>query len=169
MNLVSNDVRRFDDAMPFWVFLWVGPLELTCVLVLLSIQLGAPAAFAGVATMLLVIPLQVCQLSLPAYCIRIKLNSPLLPCCHGMTWLLEPSTGTCEVLLGSRFIGESISLKNVRQFYCLTPHWNDSMADEAIGRLLGTSHTSRWARARRALIYTSMHPCPLTTPSTAWT
>ena len=60
MNLVSNDVRRFDDAMPFWAFLWVGPLELTCVLVLLSIQLGAPAAFAGVATMLLVIPLQVC-------------------------------------------------------------------------------------------------------------
>ena len=64
MNLVSNDVRRFDDAMPFWAFLWVGPLELTCVLVLLSIQLGAPAAFAGVATMLLVIPLQVCRLGL---------------------------------------------------------------------------------------------------------
>ena len=67
MNLVSNDVRRFDDAMPFWAFLWVGPLELTCVLVLLSIQLGAPAAFAGVATMLLVIPLQVCHLSVPAH------------------------------------------------------------------------------------------------------
>ena len=76
VNLVSNDVRRFDDAMPFWAFLWVGPLELTCVLVLLSIQLGAPAAFAGVATMLLVIPLQVCQLG-------------LLPngiCCHLQGW-----------------------------------------------------------------------------------
>ena len=24
VNLVSNDVRRFDDAMPFWVFLWAG-------------------------------------------------------------------------------------------------------------------------------------------------
>ena len=68
VNLVSNDVRRFDDAMPFWVFLWVGPLELICVLILLSIQLGAPAAFAGVATMLLVIPLQVCQLGLPVHC-----------------------------------------------------------------------------------------------------
>lgn len=71
MNLVSNDVRRFDDAMPFWAFLWVGPLELTCVLILLSIQLGAPAAFAGVATMLLVIPLQVCQLGLLLHCHRI--------------------------------------------------------------------------------------------------
>ena len=59
VNLVSNDVRRFDDAMPFWVFLWGGPLELICVLILLSIELGPPAAFAGVATMLLVIPTQV--------------------------------------------------------------------------------------------------------------
>ena len=24
VNLVSNDVRRFDDAMPLWVFLWAG-------------------------------------------------------------------------------------------------------------------------------------------------
>jgi hypothetical protein len=59
VNLVSNDVRRFDDAMPFWPFLYAGPLELGIILVLLSYQLGAPAAFAGVATMLLVIPTQV--------------------------------------------------------------------------------------------------------------
>ena len=59
VNLVSNDVRRFDDAMPFWSFLFAGPLELAIILVLLSFQLGAPAAFAGVATMLLVIPTQV--------------------------------------------------------------------------------------------------------------
>ena len=59
VNLVSNDVRRFDDAMPFWPFLYAGPLELAIILVLLSFQLGAPAAFAGVATMLLVIPTQV--------------------------------------------------------------------------------------------------------------
>lgn len=59
-NLVSNDVRRFDDAMPYWCFLWGSPLELACVIVLLSLELGAPSAFAGVATMLLVIPLQAC-------------------------------------------------------------------------------------------------------------
>lgn len=59
VNLVSNDVRRFDDALPFWCFLWGGPFELATVLILLSVQLGAAAAFAGVATMLLVIPVQV--------------------------------------------------------------------------------------------------------------
>ncbi|EIE19289.1 hypothetical protein COCSUDRAFT_19564 [Coccomyxa subellipsoidea C-169] len=58
VNLVSNDVRRFDDALPFWCFLWGGPFELATVLILLSVQLGAAAAFAGVATMLLVIPVQ---------------------------------------------------------------------------------------------------------------
>ena len=34
MNLVSNDVRRFDDAMPFWVFLWGAPLELLMVFIM---------------------------------------------------------------------------------------------------------------------------------------
>lgn len=61
MNLVSNDVRRFDDALPFWCFLFGGPLELVTVLILLSVELGPAAAFAGVATMLLVIPIQVRQ------------------------------------------------------------------------------------------------------------
>ncbi len=41
-----------------------------------------------------------------------------------------------RILLGSRVIGESITLKNVRQFYCLTPHWNDSTVDQAIGRVV---------------------------------
>lgn len=65
VNLVSNDVRRFDDAMPFWCFLWGGPLELAIVLLLLSLELGAAAAFAGVASMLLVIPVQVPPHALP--------------------------------------------------------------------------------------------------------
>lgn len=48
-----------------------------------------------------------------------------------------------RVLLGSRVIGESITLKNVRQFYCLTPHWNDSTVDQAIGRVIrNKSHES---------------------------
>lgn len=57
-NLVSNDVRRFDDALPFWCQLWGAPLELLCVLVLLSMEVSPAAAFAGVATLLLVIPVQ---------------------------------------------------------------------------------------------------------------
>ncbi len=59
VNLVSNDVRRFDDSAVFWVFLWAGPLELVIVLALLIELLGPAAAFAGVASLLLVIPVQV--------------------------------------------------------------------------------------------------------------
>lgn len=61
VNLVSNDVRRFDDAGPYFTFLWAGPLEVVCVLVMVGAQLTFPAAIAGIATLLLLIPLQVCS------------------------------------------------------------------------------------------------------------
>ena len=60
VNLVSNDVRRFDDAGPYFMFIWAGPLEVVCVLVMVGSQLTFPAAIAGIATLLLLIPLQVC-------------------------------------------------------------------------------------------------------------
>ncbi len=59
VNLVSNDVRRFDDTGPFWVFLICGPVELIAVLVLVGLRLGFPAAVAGVSALLLLIPTQV--------------------------------------------------------------------------------------------------------------
>ena len=68
VNLVSNDVRRFDDSAVFWVFLWAGPLELMIVLALLIELLGPAAAFAGIASLLLVIPLQV-QPWVPGSCL----------------------------------------------------------------------------------------------------
>ncbi|KAI8103833.1 hypothetical protein M9435_006360 [Picochlorum sp. BPE23] len=58
INLASNDVRRFDEAGTFAVFLFVGPLELIAVLVLVGIRLGFLAAVAGVASQLMLIPLQ---------------------------------------------------------------------------------------------------------------
>ena len=58
------------------------------------------------------------------------------------------------MLLGSRVIGESITLKNVRQFYCLTPHWNDSTVDQAIGRVIrNKSHASLREDERNVKIY----------------
>lgn len=59
INLVSNDVRRLDDAGTFWNFLLCGPLELMVVLVLVGLRLGFPAAVAGVAALLALIPVQV--------------------------------------------------------------------------------------------------------------
>lgn len=59
-----------------------------------------------------------------------------------------------EVLLGSRVIGESITLKNVRQFYCITPHWNDSTVDQAIGRVVRNgSHSVLEKNQRNVNIY----------------
>ncbi len=59
-----------------------------------------------------------------------------------------------RILLGSRVIGESITLKNVRQFYCLTPHWNDSTVDQAIGRVVRNgSHLSLDEHHRHVNIY----------------
>lgn len=58
VNLISNDVRRFDDAAAFWVFLLAGPLELCIVFVLIGLKLGFAASIAGIATLLLLIPIQ---------------------------------------------------------------------------------------------------------------
>jgi ATP-binding cassette subfamily C (CFTR/MRP) protein 4 len=59
VNLVSNDVRRFDESMPFWIFLWAGPLELAFVVLMISLEVGPAAAFAGIAALLALVPLQV--------------------------------------------------------------------------------------------------------------
>lgn len=59
VNLVSNDVRRFDEFGPFWVFGWAGPLEALAVLVMIAMEMGWWPAIAGVSTLLLVIPVQV--------------------------------------------------------------------------------------------------------------
>ncbi|KAL6765994.1 hypothetical protein V8C86DRAFT_2453065 [Haematococcus lacustris] len=58
VNLVSGDIRRFDDAMPFWLFLWAGPLELGLVLLLVALELGFLPALAGVSATLMLIPIQ---------------------------------------------------------------------------------------------------------------
>ncbi|MEW5316893.1 MAG: hypothetical protein WDW38_008234 [Sanguina aurantia] len=58
VNLVSNDVRRFDDAFFFLPFMWGGPLELSMVLLMVSLNLGVVPAFAGVAAAAAIIPLQ---------------------------------------------------------------------------------------------------------------
>ena len=89
---MSNDVRRFDDGMPFWCFLWGAPLELACVLILLSVELGAPSAFAGVATMLLVIPLQACFRSGPSSCNQ----GHCCPHCIGIALCAQTVTSTTQ-------------------------------------------------------------------------
>ena len=43
-----------------------------------------------------------------------------------------------RIILGSHVVGEGTSLKAVRQLHVLSPHWNNSVTDQAIGRGLRT-------------------------------
>ena len=70
------------------MFIWAGPLEVVCVLVMVGSQLTFPAAIAGIATLLLLIPFQVCATP--------HLASPQLPHTetfktHSLTLLLPYS------------------------------------------------------------------------------
>lgn len=59
-----------------------------------------------------------------------------------------------RILLGSKVIGESITLRNVKNFHCLTPHWNDSTVDQAIGRVVRNgSHLDLPEKERNVNIY----------------
>lgn len=57
VNLVSNDLGRFDRALIHLHFLWLGPLELLIALYFLYEQIGVSALY-GVAILLLYLPLQ---------------------------------------------------------------------------------------------------------------
>lgn len=59
INLVSNDVRRFDEFGTMGIFAVAGPLELVVVYVLIGLRMGFAASTAGIAASLLIIPLQV--------------------------------------------------------------------------------------------------------------
>jgi ATP-binding cassette subfamily C (CFTR/MRP) protein 4 len=56
-NLITADVQKFEDASGFFHFCWAGPLETLLVTFFLWQQIGI-AAFAGIAVLLMMIPLQ---------------------------------------------------------------------------------------------------------------
>ena len=57
VNLLSNDVSRFDTAVLQGHYLWAGPLQLSIVTFLLYQRVG-PSALLGVAFLLAFVPLQ---------------------------------------------------------------------------------------------------------------
>ncbi len=58
VNLMAVDAQRFMDLMPSIHLIWSAPLQIVLSLVFLYISMG-PSIFAGVAVMLLLIPLNV--------------------------------------------------------------------------------------------------------------
>jgi ATP-binding cassette subfamily C (CFTR/MRP) protein 4 len=59
INLISNDVQRFDAFIPALHFYWAGPMDLVVVYCLLGAEVGFLAATAGVAVVLVTIWVQV--------------------------------------------------------------------------------------------------------------
>lgn len=57
VNLLSNDVNRFDVAIIFLHYLWIGPLE-TIIIIYFMYQEVEISAIIGVAALLMFIPLQ---------------------------------------------------------------------------------------------------------------
>ncbi|XP_076312434.1 ATP-binding cassette sub-family C member 4-like isoform X1 [Tachypleus tridentatus] len=57
VNLLSNDVNRFDQSVIFLPYLVVGPLQTVVIIAVLWQHLG-PASFAGLSVLLLYIPFQ---------------------------------------------------------------------------------------------------------------
>lgn len=57
VNLLSNDVNRFDIAVIFLHYLWIGPLETVVVTYFLWQEIGVSSIF-GVFALLMFIPLQ---------------------------------------------------------------------------------------------------------------
>ncbi|XP_053272848.1 ATP-binding cassette sub-family C member 4 [Pleuronectes platessa] len=57
VNLLSNDVNKFDDMTIFLHFLWVGPLQAAVVVGLLWVEIG-PSCLAGMVVLLFLMPMQ---------------------------------------------------------------------------------------------------------------
>eukprot|EP00210_Caulerpa_lentillifera_P007441 g7111.t1 len=58
VNLVSNDVKRFEMTFILWLYIIIGPLETVIVLFMVSSVLGFLPAISGLGCMLLLIPIQ---------------------------------------------------------------------------------------------------------------
>jgi ATP-binding cassette subfamily C (CFTR/MRP) protein 4 len=71
VNLLSNDVMRFDASLLFSVYVWIGPIHTLIVLYLMWREIGI-AAVVGIATLLLFIPLQ------GMYCHRVSMLSQFI-------------------------------------------------------------------------------------------
>uniref|UniRef100_A0A452EG50 Multidrug resistance-associated protein 4 n=1 Tax=Capra hircus TaxID=9925 RepID=A0A452EG50_CAPHI len=59
VNLLSNDVNRFDQVMIFLHYLWVGPLQAIAVTALLWMEIGI-SCLAGMAVLVILLLLQSC-------------------------------------------------------------------------------------------------------------
>ncbi|CAN9497709.1 unnamed protein product [Ophioblennius macclurei] len=58
VNLLSNDVNKFDEVTLYLHFLWIAPLQAASVIILLMYAIG-PSCLAGMAVFFIMMPLQI--------------------------------------------------------------------------------------------------------------
>lgn len=58
VNLASNDVQRFMEALKFWPYLILSPAESISILIMLSFVLGFVPAISGMSCVFVLVPLQ---------------------------------------------------------------------------------------------------------------
>lgn len=57
VNLLSNDVSRFDVSLMFLAYIWIGPVEMVMIVYLMWRQIGI-ATLTGVASVVVLLPVQ---------------------------------------------------------------------------------------------------------------
>ncbi|XP_031714239.1 multidrug resistance-associated protein 4-like [Anarrhichthys ocellatus] len=57
VNLLSNDVNKFDEVTLYLHFLWIGPIQVVAVILLLMYAIG-PSCLAGMAVFFILMPVQ---------------------------------------------------------------------------------------------------------------
>jgi len=62
----------------------------------------------------------------------------MCPNIEGFNHKLNKNGDYIKVLIGSKVMSEFLTLKNVRHFHCITPHWNNTVTSQALGRVLRT-------------------------------
>jgi hypothetical protein len=74
-----------------------------------------------------------------------------------LKWFCSPQNVHGEyvrILLGSKVVGEGVNLMNIRQVHILTPHWNSSTINQAVGRAIrNNSHAQLDISKQHLAIY----------------
>jgi superfamily II DNA or RNA helicase len=59
-----------------------------------------------------------------------------------------------QILIGSKAVGESVNLYEVRYFHYITPHWNESTFEQSLGRTIReNSHDNLFKEDRHIIAY----------------
>ncbi len=57
INLISNDVSRFDQVFGYLHYLWIGPLQIIITTLILYFNIGI-SSLVGMLVLLIIVPIQ---------------------------------------------------------------------------------------------------------------